>query len=161
MPKRVSAGLLMYRIREGALQIFLAHPGGPLYQNKDDGCWTLPKGEPPEDEPLLAAAMREFEEETGIPPRQPFIELGSIRQKGGKTVYAWAFEGDYDDSLPVRSNTFELEWPPGSGRVQEFPEVDRTGFFSLSDGKKKLKDAQWPLVEALIANLGASSNAGR
>jgi predicted NUDIX family NTP pyrophosphohydrolase len=161
MPQRLSAGLVMYRIRNGNLQVFLAHPGGPLFQNKDDGYWTIPKGEPPENEPLLDAAVREFEEETGIQSREPFIDLGSIRQKGGKIVYGWAFEGDDDGFQPIRSNTFEMQWPPGSGRIQSFPEVDRAQFFSLPEARKKLKAAQWSLIERLIANLGASEKPGQ
>jgi predicted NUDIX family NTP pyrophosphohydrolase len=153
MPQRISAGLLMYRVREGFIQVFLAHPGGPLYQNKDEGYWTIPKGEPPEKEPLIDTAVREFEEETGIIPHGPFIELGSIRQKGGKVVYGWAFEGDHDPMQPIRSNTFEMQWPPRSGRVQRFPEVDRAQFFSLPEGKKKLKETQWALIERLVAIL--------
>jgi predicted NUDIX family NTP pyrophosphohydrolase len=145
----------MYRFRNGLLEVFLAHPGGPLYKGKDDGYWTIPKGEPPKNEPLLAAAMREFEEETGIQPREPFIDLGSIRQKGGKIVYGWAFQGDYDGATPVRSNLFEMQWPPGSGRIQSFPEVDRAQFFSPAEAKKKLKEAQWPLIKRLIENLDA------
>jgi predicted NUDIX family NTP pyrophosphohydrolase len=153
MPQRISAGLLMYRVREGFIQVFLAHPGGPLYQNKDEGYWTIPKGEPPENEPLIDTAVREFEEETGIIPHGPFIELGSIRQKGGKVVYGWAFEGDHNPMQPIRSNTFEMQWPPRSGRVQRFPEVDRAQFFSLPEGKKKLKETQWALIERLVAIL--------
>ena len=149
----MSAGLLMYRKKDGELQVFLAHPGGPLYRKKDQGYWTIPKGEPPENEPLLETAIREFEEETGLKPCGSFIELGSIRQKGGKIVYAWAFEGDHDPLQPIRSNTFEMEWPPRSGRIQSFPEVDRAQFFSLPEAKEKLKEAQWPLVEELAAIL--------
>ena len=141
----------MFRLRNGDLQVFLAHPGGPLFRNKDDGHWTIPKGEPPENEALLDAAIREFEEETGIKPHGPYLELGSIRQKGGKTVHAWAFEGNYDESQPVQSNTFEMEWPPGSGKICSFPEIDRACFFDLPDAKKKLKNTQWPLVERLVA----------
>ena len=143
----------MYRFRDGELQIFLAHPGGPLYQNKDEGYWTIPKGEPPENENLLDTAIREFEEETGIKPNGPFYDLGSIRQKGGKVVYGWAFEGDHDPARPIRSNTFEMHWPPGSQRIQSFPEVDRAQFFGLPGGRKKLKPAQWGLVEQLVAIL--------
>lgn len=156
MASRISAGLLMYRFRDGGLQIFLAHPGGPLYQKKDEGYWTIPKGEPPADESLLDAAMREFEEETGIKPRGPYLELGSITQKGGKLVHGWAFEGDHDASQPIRSNLFQMQWPPGSSQNQSFPEVDRAQFFSLLECKKKLKSAQWPLVERLIASLKIS-----
>ncbi|HTY62483.1 MAG TPA: NUDIX domain-containing protein [Acidobacteriota bacterium] len=153
MRSRVSAGLLMYRFRDGELQVFLAHPGGPLYQKKDEGYWTIPKGEPPAGEDLHDAAVREFEEETGIKPHGPYLELGSIVQKGGKVVYGWAFAGDHDPSQPVRSNLFEMQWPPGSGRIQSFPEVDRAQFFPLCEGKKKLKNTQWPLVERLAARL--------
>jgi len=150
MPPRISAGLLMFRFRNGTLQVFLAHPGGPLFQNKDDGYWTIPKGEPPSDESLIDTALREFEEETGIKPHGPYLELGSIRQKGGKVVHAWAFEGDCDESRPISSNTFEMQWPPRSGRFRDFPEVDQARFFSPADARNKLKDTQWPLVERLI-----------
>lgn len=153
MPQRMSAGLLMYRIKDGQLEVFLAHPGGPLFRKKDWGYWTIPKGEPPENETLLETAMREFEEETGIKPGGSFIELGSIRQKGGKVVHAWAFEGDPDPQQPIHSNTFEMEWPPRSGRIQSFPEVDRAQFFSLAEAKEKLKETQWPLVERLVGIL--------
>lgn len=146
---RLSAGLVMYRVRNGDLQVFLAHPGGPLYAKKDEGVWTIPKGEPPEGEALLDTAIREFEEETGIKPHGPFSELGCIRQKGGKMVYAWAFEGDHG-SEPIRSNEFTMEWPPGSGKKQSFPEVDKASFFSLADAKKKLRESQWPLIERLM-----------
>ncbi len=153
MKSRISAGLLMYRFRDGDLQIFLAHPGGPLYQRKDEGYWTIPKGEPPAGESLQDAAIREFEEETGIKPHGPFLELGSITQKGGKVVFGWGFAGDHDPEQPIRSNLFDMEWPPGSGRNQSFPEVDRAQFFSLPEGKVKLKSAQWPLVEQLVSIL--------
>jgi len=159
MPSRVSAGLLMYRLMDGDLQIFLAHPGGPLYQRKDEGYWTIPKGEP-SAEPLLDTAVREFEEETGLKPHGPYLELGSITQKGGKEVFGWAFEGDHNPSQPVQSNLFEIEWPPRSGRIQLFPEVDHAQFFSLPEGKKKLKSEQWPLVERLMAKLQVSPAAG-
>ena len=151
---RVSAGLLMFRCKNGDLQVFLAHPGGPLFQKKDEGHWTIPKGEPAENEALLDAAIREFEEETGIVPHAKFLELGSIRQKGGKVVHVWAFEGDHDESQPIRSNTLEMQWPPGSGQIRSFPEVDQARFFPLIEAKRKLKDTQWPLVERLMAILG-------
>ena len=160
MSPNISAGLLMYRIQEGSLQIFLAHPGGPLYRNKDDGHWTIPKGELQEGETPLDAAVREFEEETGIQPHGPFIDLGSIRQKGGKVVYCWAYEGALDSLEPICSNNFEMEWPPRSGRRQSFSEIDRAEFFELPEGKIKLKDAQWPLVERLIACLENSELSG-
>ena len=139
----------MYRVRSEQLEVFLAHPGGPLFQNKDDGHWSIPKGEVEPGEQLLAAAIREFREETGIEPLADFIELGAIRQKGGKTVHAWAFPGDWDDSRPLQSNTFELEWPPRSGIIQRFPEIDRAGFFTMPDARRKLKEAQRPFLDRL------------
>ena len=153
MPSRVSAGLLMYRHRDENVQVFLAHPGGPFFRRKDDGHWTIPKGEQNPGEPLLETAMREFGEEVGLKPGGHFIELGCIRQKGGKTVYAWAFEGDWDESWPLRSSTFKMEWPPESGQTQAFPEVDRAKFFSLDAARHKLKETQWPLVERLLEAL--------
>jgi predicted NUDIX family NTP pyrophosphohydrolase len=159
MRSRISAGLLMYRYRDGQLQVFLAHPGGPLFRNKDDGYWSLPKGEPDSaDEALLETALREFEEETGICPAGPFTELGSIIQKGGKTVYAWAFEGEWDDTEPIRCNTFAMEWPPRSGRMQSFPEIDRGRFFGLEEARLKVREDQWPLVQRLIDLIGPSSS---
>jgi predicted NUDIX family NTP pyrophosphohydrolase len=153
MPPKISAGLLMYRFNDGILQVFLAHPGGPLFRNKDDGHWTIPKGEASGGESFLNAAIREFEEETAIKPSGNYLELGSIRQKGGKIVHAWAYEGDYDESQPIRSNTFEMEWPPHSGQKQSFPEMDRAQFFPLPEAKRKLKGTQWPLIERLCAIL--------
>jgi predicted NUDIX family NTP pyrophosphohydrolase len=146
---RISAGLLMYRVRDGHLEVFLAHPGGPLFKNKDEGHWSVPKGEIESGEDLLAAAIREFQEETGLEPRGDFIELGAIQQKGGKIVHAWAFPGDGDENRPLRSNTFELEWPPQSGRIQRFPEIDRVGFFSMARARQKLKEAQHPFLDRL------------
>ncbi len=143
----------MYRFRNGEVQVFLVHPGGPLYANKDEGFWTIPKGEPPEGEPLLETAKREFREETGLDPAAPFLELGSITQKGGKVVHAWAFAGSCDDSHKVRSNTFEMEWPPRSGRMQSFPEVDRGQFLSLPDARTRIRAEQWPLIERLLGLL--------
>lgn len=143
----------MYRFNDGILQVFLAHPGGPLFRNKDDGHWTIPKGEASGGESFLNAAIREFEEETAIKPSGNYLELGSIRQKGGKIVHAWAYEGDYDESQPIRSNTFEMEWPPHSGQKQSFPEMDRAQFFPLPEAKRKLKGTQWPLIERLCAIL--------
>lgn len=144
----------MYRIRDGAVEVLLAHPGGPLFAKKDDGCWTLPKGEYGDDEDALQAAQREFQEETGIAPRGPFLPLGEITQKGGKIVIAWAFRGDCDPAQ-IKSNTFEMQWPPRSGRMQHFPEVDRAVFFTLEQAKSKIKDAQVPLLDTL-ARLVAS-----
>ena len=141
----------MYRIR-GGVEVLLAHPGGPLFATKDDGHWTIPKGEYAEGEDALAAAQREFTEETGLVAREPFIRLGEIKQKGGKHVRAWAFAGDCDPTAIV-SNTFELEWPPRSGRMQAFPEVDRCVFFRLHDARRKIKATQIPLLDALQAHV--------
>jgi predicted NUDIX family NTP pyrophosphohydrolase len=142
---RISAGLLMYRIQDGKLLVLLAHPGGPLFQNKDDGAWTIPKGEIEPGEDLLEAAKREFKEETGVTPTEPFIALTPIKQKGGKIVHAWAFKGDCDPSAIV-SNTLSMEWPPKSGRQMEFPEMDRADFFDVAAASRKIKAAQMALV---------------
>ena len=148
---RVSAGLLMYRIRHGQIEVFIAHPGGPWFPNRDFDIWTIPKGELEAGEALFSAALREFEEEVGKKPNGPFIDLGSIRQKGGKTVYAWAFEGDWDENTPLHTTYFSMEWPPGSGQRQEFPEVDRAGFFAIDQARDRLKVAQQPLLDRLLA----------
>lgn len=143
-----SAGILMHREREGRLEVLLVHPGGPLLGGRDEGAWTIPKGliEPGEDE--LDAARREFEEETGVRPEGIFVPLGSVVQKGGKVVRAWAVEGDFDTEV-VSSNTFTMEWPPRSGRLQEFPEIDRAAFFDLAAARRKILPAQIPLLDAL------------
>jgi predicted NUDIX family NTP pyrophosphohydrolase len=154
MPK-IAAGLVMYRRRDGEVQVLLAHPGGPLWAHKDEGVWTIPKGEPTEGEELLGAAQREFAEETGIAARGPFMSLGWIVQKGGKTVHAWAFEGDCDPTA-VRSNHFRMEWPPKSGRWQEFVEIDRADFFPIEAARRKLRAEQAPLLDALLRQLGRS-----
>ncbi len=144
---RSSAGLLMFRIRQG-LEVLLAHPGGPLFRNKDDGAWSIPKGEPEPDEDLLLTAQREFQEETGLKPTGPFIPLRPIQQKGGKIVHAWAFQGDCDPAT-LKSNTFTMEWPPHSGRHREFPEIDRAQFFDLATARKKIKAGQDGLLDEL------------
>lgn len=149
---RLSAGLLMYRVKDGVAQVLLAHPGGPFYRHKDDGSWSIPKGEPSGDEDLLLTAQREFEEETGIQPTGPFVSLKPIKQKGGKIVHAWAFEGDCTPET-IRSNTFTIEWPPKSGREAEFPEIDRAQFFDFNTARKKIKGGQEALLEELQAIL--------
>ena len=149
---KVSAGLLMYRIRRGALEVLLVHPGGPFWQRRDAGAWSIPKGELDGEEEPLAAARREFEEETGLRPEGPFLELPVVRQKAGKVVHAWAFEGDWDPA-ELRSNTFRIEFPPGSGRVAEYPEVDRAEFFALEVAKEKINAGQIPLLDHLAAQL--------
>jgi predicted NUDIX family NTP pyrophosphohydrolase len=147
MPKQ-SAGLLLYRRRAGALEVFLVHPGGPFWARRDDGAWSIPKGEHDADEAPLAAARREFAEETGIAPSGEAIALAPIRQKGGKVVRAFAIEGECDPGA-IRSNTFTIEWPPRSGRQQAFPEVDRATWFSLDEARRKLNPAQSALIDEL------------
>jgi predicted NUDIX family NTP pyrophosphohydrolase len=147
MPK-VSAGLLMYRVREGELEFMLVHPGGPYWKNKDAGAWTIPKGEIETGEDALLAAKREFEEELGFEPRGIFVQLTPIKQKGGKIVCAWAFEGDCDPAS-IRSNKFSIEWPPGSGRTQTFPEVDQAAFLTYAEAKEKINLAQIPFLEEI------------
>ncbi len=157
MPARVSAGLVLYRIAESRLEVLLAHPGGPLFAHKDAAHWTIPKGEIHSGEDLLATAIREVEEETGIQvdPRSRFIDLGSIRQKGGKIVHGFGVASDWDESRPIRSNPFEMEWPPRSGRLQRFPEVDRVRFFPLDLAIEKIKPAQIPLLERLAKEIAS------
>lgn len=147
MPKR-SAGLLMYRRRKGAVEVFLVHPGGPFWANKDLGSWSIPKGEYSLEEDPLEAAKREFEEETGLAPRGEFRELHEIQQKGGKLVKAWAFEGNCDP-LAIKSNTFKMKWPPRSGQEQEFPEIDRAAWFALEEARERILKSQVPLLEEL------------
>ncbi len=142
----------MFRRSRQRLEMLLVHPGGPFWRNKDTGAWTIPKGEFREGEDPLAAARREFEEETAIEPTGPFLELTPVTQRGGKTVYAWAFEGDCDTTA-VSSNTFEMEWPPRSGKTREFPEVDRAEFFSLDRARKKINPAQLSFLEELDRRL--------
>jgi predicted NUDIX family NTP pyrophosphohydrolase len=155
MPKK-SAGLLMYRIRNGALQVLLVHPGGPFWAKKDNGAWFLPKGEVAPGEDELAAAKREFEEETSLKPAGPFVALGSVKHKSGKLVTAWAFEGDCDPSA-LKSNTFMLEWPPRSGKKQEFPEVDRAAFFTVESAREKIHPSEFELITRLNAILTKGS----
>jgi predicted NUDIX family NTP pyrophosphohydrolase len=142
----ISAGLLMFR-RKPDLQVLLAHPGGPFWKNKDDGAWTIPKGLLDGQEPL-EAAKREFQEETGLSPSGPFLDLGFITQKAGKIVHAWAFEGDADPAT-MKSNEIQIEWPAGSGRMIDIPEVDRCEWLSPKDAKRKINPAQVELIERL------------
>ena len=155
MRAKTSAGLVVYRFRDGRLEVFLAHPGGPFFARKDEGHWSIPKGEVESGEALFEAARREFEEEIGvrIPAEGPFLELGAIRQKGGKIVYAWGVEKDFELSELPQTSTFTMEWPPRSGRRQTFPEIDRARFFPLEEARRKIKPAQWPLLERLVVAL--------
>jgi len=138
---QVSAGLLMYRKPGSILEVFLVHPGGPFWAKKDEGAWSIPKGLIDEGEDRLEAAKREFLEETSIRPAEPFIYLGEIKQKSGKRVHAWAFAGNCDLSQ-MNSNTFTLEWPPKSGQMKEFPEIDKGEFFSVPDARRKITPSQ-------------------
>ena len=148
MPKR-SAGIVVFKRKDARLEVLLVHPGGPLWKNKDTGAWSIPKGEPEEGEELLSAAQRELREEIGLEPKGDFKDLGSIQQKGGKTVHAWAFEVDADMVVAQVSNSFELEWPPRSGKRQTFPEIDRAEFFSLEEAAIRINQAQRAFLERL------------
>ena len=153
MPTRRSAGLLIYRRRAGILEVFLVHPGGPFWRNKDAGAWSIPKGEYDDFEAPLAAAQREFTEETGMTASGDFRPLAPVRQAGGKVVTAFAVEGDFDVE-GLRSNTFQMEWPPRSGRLASFPEVDRAGWFTLDEARLKILPGQRPLLDELAELVG-------
>ena len=144
----------MFRVKNNKLEVLLVQPGGPFFAHKDDGAWTIPKGEAAPGEDLLARAQIEFEEELGIKPSGNWIGLGSIKQKGGKTVYAWAFEDNLPEPFKLKSNTFEMEWPPRSGKLKEFPEIDRAEFFAEGIARQKLNPAQTPFLDRLRAALG-------
>jgi predicted NUDIX family NTP pyrophosphohydrolase len=153
---RRSAGILLYRRAGDSVEVLLVHPGGPYWARRDAGAWSIPKGEHGDDEEPLAAALREFAEETGVaiaPERT--LDLGSVKQKGGKVVRAWAVDGDLDPDA-IRSNTFTMEWPPRSGQTQEFPEVDRAGWFDLETAREKLIPAQTAFLDALVDSGGWS-----
>ena len=153
MTTRTSAGILLFRRTDGHLEALLAHPGGPLFAHRDEGFWSIPKGEPDGEEPLLDVARREFAEETGHPvPDGDVIHLGSIVQKGGKVVHAWAVEGDLDPAVAI-SNEFEMEWPPRSGLTASFPEIDRVAWFGPAAARDRIKATQIPLLDRLEATL--------
>lgn len=157
MPPKRSAGILLYRRREGITEVLLVHPGGPFWSKKDDGAWFIPKGELEEGEQPLNAALREFREELGSdPPDGEPLDLGTVKNKSGKLIFAWALEGDLDLAT-FKSNTFTLEWPPRSGKMREFPEIDRARFFALPDAEPKLHQAELPLLERLRTLLASSS----
>ena len=157
MTRKVSAGILLYRRRDGALEVLLAHPGGPFFVNRDAGHWTIPKGEPGDDDELAAAAAREFEEETGHSlasvardPAAAPLDLGSVVQASGKRVHCWAAEGDLDPATST-SNTFEMPWPPGSTRLRTFPEIDRVEWFPLPEARRRANPSQAELIDRLEA----------
>lgn len=160
--KKISAGLLMFRRRNGSprrvrpaadkIDILLVHPGGPFFRHKDDGVWSIPKGVPESpEENLLERAQIEFEEETGVAPKSDaWIDIGNVTQRGGKVVHGWAFEGDLPENFVLRSNTFQCEWPPRSGEMCEFPEVDRAEFFDVDLARRKINPAQIPFIDRLL-----------
>jgi predicted NUDIX family NTP pyrophosphohydrolase len=147
---KISAGILFYRRRDGRVEVLLAHPGGPFWKRKDLGAWSIPKGECQAGEDPMAAARREFEEETGLRLQSELTPLGEVKQAGGKVVRAWAVEGDCEASA-MHSNTFQLEWPPKSGKIQQFPEIDRFEWFSLDAARERLVSAQAAFLERLPA----------
>lgn len=153
MPTQTSAGILLYRTGATGIEVLLVHLGGPFWAKKDDGAWSIPKGLTDGDEEPLVAARREFEEETGMLPEGEFLNLGTFKQPGGKRVAAWALRGDFDPAA-LRSNVFSLEWPPKSGKLQEFPEVDRAAWFSAAVGLTKATKGQVPIILALLDRLG-------
>ena len=148
MPIKQSAGILLYRNINSVLEVFLVHPGGPFFKNKDEGSWSIPKGEFLDNEEALTAAKREFEEETGQVIDGDFVSLGSIKQKSGKTVYAWAVEGDINHET-ILSNTCEIEWPPRTGKKITIPEIDRAAWFGVDEAKRKINPAQAELIDRL------------
>lgn len=143
-----SAGLLIYRFKNAILQVFLIHPGGPFYKSKDEGSWSIPKGEVDSEEGPLDAAIRELKEETGFEAQEPFLKLTPVKQSSYKTVHAWAAEGNYDPEL-MKSNEFALEWPPQSGQIQYFPEADRAQWFTIPEARTKILKGQIPLLDEL------------
>jgi predicted NUDIX family NTP pyrophosphohydrolase len=153
MPAR-SAGILLFRRPSGGLEVLLVHPGGPFWARRDEGAWSIPKGEHDDGEEPIDTARREFAEETGtVLPEGELLDLGEVRQRSGKRVSAWAAEGDLDPAA-VRSNTFEIEWPPRSGQLREFPEVDRAGWFAPEEARRRLVPAQAAFVDRLLERLG-------
>ena len=154
---KASAGLLLYRVRGGVLEVFLVHPGGPYWSNKDAGAWSIPKGLLEQGDEELAAAKREFREETGSAASGEFLPLSPLKQPSGKTVHAWAVEGDIDASS-ISSNVFSIEWPPRSGKMQEFPEVDRGGWFGVDEAREKISSGQRGFLDQLQALLAQAQS---
>jgi predicted NUDIX family NTP pyrophosphohydrolase len=145
---KISAGLIMYRMRRGGLEVLLVHPGGPFWAKKDAGAWFIPKGEVNPGEDQLVAARREFQEETSLKPDGHFLPLGTVKNKSGKMIVAWAFQGDCDPDA-IQSNTFSMEWPPKSGKQRDFPEVDRAAFFTIEQAKEMIHPAEAELLTRL------------
>ena len=159
MAKR-SAGILLYRLSNGVPEVLLVHPGGPFWAQRDLGAWSLPKGEYQDGEDARASALREFSEELGSPPAaDTLVELGTVRQRGGKVVRAWAAQGEVDPAS-VRSNTFTMAWPPGTGQMREFPEVDRAAWFGIAEARRRIIPAQAEFLDRLLEALG-SAGAGQ
>jgi predicted NUDIX family NTP pyrophosphohydrolase len=158
MMTKHSAGILLYRLKDHTLEVFLVHPGGPFWAKKDDGAWSIPKGEF-EEEDAQTAAKREFHEETGLYVEGDLLELNPQKQKGGKIVYAWALEGDLDPD-EVKSNTFVLEWPPRSGKTQAFPEIDKGEWFTVQTALLKINQGQAGLIKELVEKLGPVNKSG-
>lgn len=156
MKQNLAAGLVMCRKANGTLQYFLVHPGGPYYARKDAGVWSIPKGIPEKGEDLMQAAQREFFEETGIKSSPPFHDIGTVRQKGGKVVQAWAFRGSWDPESGITCNTFTLEWPPRSGRMMEFPEVDRARWMAYDEAVSMINPAQVPFLDRAKRAMGTA-----
>lgn len=154
---QVSAGLLMFRKTGHNLELFLVHPGGPFWAKKDAGAWSIPKGLVDQNEDKVAAAQREFTEETSLVASGPFIELGMVRLKSGKLVHAWAFQGDCDPS-EIRSNTFKIEWPPRSKQMKEFPEIDQARFFSVTEARQRVNQSQVPFIDRLVQIVTAENS---
>ncbi|MBE0537293.1 MAG: NUDIX domain-containing protein [Phycisphaerae bacterium] len=152
---RHSAGILVFRYKGGDVEVLLVHPGGPFWAKKDDHAWSIPKGEFSEDESAFDAAKREFFEETGVPVEGNGVDLGAAKQNSGKIVHIWAVEGGFDASA-VKSNTFSMEWPPKSGKEQQFPEIDRAGWFRPETARQKLHKGQVVFIDRLLAQLGLS-----
>jgi predicted NUDIX family NTP pyrophosphohydrolase len=158
---KLSAGVLMFRRNACGIELLLVHPGGPFWTSKDKGAWSIPKGEYDEGEDPLAAAKREFAEELGAaPPHRPFLDLGAIKQPSRKTITAFAVEGDFDPAT-IRSNLFELEWPPKSGRKRSFPEVDRAEWFAPPEARAKIQPGQAPFIDRLLEDLGVGDGGKR
>jgi predicted NUDIX family NTP pyrophosphohydrolase len=152
---KTSAGILLFRRGPAGVEVMLVHPGGPFWAKKDAGSWSIPKGLAGEGEDLLAAAKREFREETGMSVKGEFLVLGAHKQPGGKTIVAWALEGDFDPAT-LKSNMFAIEWPPRSGRMAEFPEVDRAAWYSIDEALEKASKGQTPIIAALVALMARS-----